>query len=148
MQQHNPVNTAFRLAHALKRNVLHRIDCESMPISPMHVRVLKTIEYHQNCTANDIAKELDRDKAQVTRLVNFLVDKKIVGRKDNPADKRSQLLAVLDGGQDLLARIESIDQAILAKISDQISAQELATFTEIATKMAESIERASFEIKP
>ena len=73
MDNTNPVSAAFRLAHALKRSVLHRIDCESMPLSPMHVRVLKTIEYHVSCTANDIAIELDRDKAQVTRLVNTLV---------------------------------------------------------------------------
>ena len=140
MQEHNPVNAAFRLAHALKRNVLHRIDCESMPITPMHVRVLKVIQNHPNCTANGLAKMLDRDKAQVTRLVNTLVEQGIVSRENNPADKRSQLLVIIEGGRDLLARIEAIDQDIVTKISAQISAEELATFTKIATKMAESIE--------
>jgi len=147
MQEQNPVNAAFRLAHALKRNVLHRIDCESMPITPMHVRVLKVIENHKDCTANGLANMLDRDKAQVTRLVNKLVEQGIVGRENNPADKRSQLLVIAEGGRDLLASIETIDQDVLAKISDQISAEELASFTKIATKMAESIEKASFENK-
>ncbi|MEM5527927.1 MarR family transcriptional regulator [Gammaproteobacteria bacterium AS21] len=147
MHQTNPVNAAFRLAHTLKRHVLQRIDFESMPITPMHVRVLKSIDNYQDCTANDLSKLLDRDKAQVTRLVNTLVEQGAVGRESNPSDKRSQLLVILEGGRVLLKRIQSIDQDILSKIDNEISPQELATFTKIATKMADIIEVALDEKK-
>ena len=143
MDNTNPVSAAFRLAHALKRSVLHRIDCESMPLSPMHVRVLKTIEYNAICTANDIAIELDRDKAQVTRLVNTLVELGIVGRKRNPSDKRSQILLILDKGKNLLLRIEAIDHGILQQLGDQVSADELVIFAKIASKMADSLEKTA-----
>ena len=143
MDNTNPVSAAFRLAHALKRSVLHRIDCESMPLSPMHVRVLKTIEYHVSCTANDIALELDRDKAQVTRLVNTLVELGIVGREKNPRDKRSQILVISDKGKQLLIRIEAIDHGILQQLGDQVSAEELIVFAKIATKMADSLEKSA-----
>ncbi|NQZ30100.1 MAG: MarR family transcriptional regulator [Oceanospirillaceae bacterium] len=143
MDNTNPVSAAFRLAHALKRSVLHRIDCESMPLSPMHVRVLKTIEYHVSCTANDIAIELDRDKAQVTRLVNTLVELGIVGREKNPRDKRSQILVISDKGKQLLIRIEAIDHGILQQLGDQVSAEELIVFAKIATKMADSLEKSA-----
>ena len=143
MDNTNPVSAAFRLAHALKRSVLHRIDCESMPLSPMHVRVLKTIEYNAPCTANDIAIELDRDKAQVTRLVNTLVELGIVGRQINPSDKRSQILLILDKGKNLLLRIEAIDHGILQQLGDQVSADELMLLAKIASKMADSLEKTA-----
>ncbi|NRA22353.1 MAG: MarR family transcriptional regulator [Oceanospirillaceae bacterium] len=143
MDNTNPVSAAFRLAHALKRSVLHRIDCESMPLSPMHVRVLKTIEYNAACTANDIAIELDRDKAQVTRLVNTLVELGIVGRQRNPSDKRSQILLILDKGKNLLLRIEAIDHGILQQLGDRVSADELVIFAKIASKMADSLEKTA-----
>jgi len=140
MYKYNPINSAFRLAHALKQTIDHQIDCQCLDISPMNVRVMKIIEANSPCTAQDIAKYLKRDKAQVTRLINSLVEKGIIGREANPHDKRSQLLVVMEPGREMMSLIEGIDQEILKKFQGDVTEEELETFKRLASKMATVLE--------
>ena len=81
----------------------------------MHVRVLKVIGKSNASTAKEIAELFKRDKAQITRLINQLIDQGIVQRKPNPDDKRSQLLELTSSGQAL--------QEILRTLSDEMESK-------------------------
>ena len=92
MVNNKTLDNLFQLVHALKRQLHEHIEQLDLDITPMHVRVIKIINKITPCTAIDIATVLERDKAQITRLVNTLIDKEFITKVAHPTDKRSSYL--------------------------------------------------------
>ena len=92
------------------------------------------------CTAIDIAHYLNRDKAQVTRLVNALINQELVKKSPNPEDKRSQLLILTDKGQEVMSKVSDIDRDMLKRMTKGMAEDELEQFRKIAKKMAQNLE--------
>ncbi|NLS11882.1 MarR family transcriptional regulator [Vibrio sp. SM6] len=139
MSEKTSLDTIFKLVHSLKRNLQDRINALELAIAPMHVRVLKIISKKPNCTAMDIAHLLDRDKAQVTRLLNNLFEQALIVKEPNPEDKRSQCLGLTQNGQMIVAKLAQIDAAMLREIQQGISEQDLECFQRIAKQMTSNL---------
>ncbi|MGF1725318.1 MarR family winged helix-turn-helix transcriptional regulator [Photobacterium nomapromontoriensis] len=129
----------FKLVHCLKQNVLEQIEELDLDIAPMHVRVLKIISRKPQCTAVDIANFLERDKAQVTRLLNSLIKQELVVKAPNPEDKRSQCLRITDSGLVIMSKIAGVDKAMLEKMKQGISEEEMEKFQRIMAKMISNL---------
>ena len=135
MSGQKPLDSLFNLAHTLKRKIHDHLEEMQLGIAPMHVRVLKIINAQTPCTAVDIAAFLDRDKAQVTRLLNTLIAQELIIKQPNPADKRSQCLEITATGKEITNQITEINKQVLAQMAARISAQELNSFMAVADKM-------------
>lgn len=105
----------------------------------MHVRVLKIISKKPQCTAVDIANFLDRDKAQVTRLISSLIKHELIVKELNPQDKRSQYLRVTQSGQAIMETLVDADKAMLDKMQQGISDQDLTTFLRVARQITSNL---------
>ncbi len=127
------------LVHSLKQNMQKQIEALNLGISPMHVRVFKIIANKPACSAVDIAHFLGRDKAQVTRLLNGLIEQGLIIKAPNPEDKRSQCLRISEKGQGIMAKIVKLDKATLLQIKQGVSDEELEIFQKIADKMAKNL---------
>ena len=139
MQERKSLDSLFPLVHSLKRQLHHRIEQLNLDIAPMHVRVLKIINKKVSCTAIDIANFLNRDKAQVTRLLNTLITQELIVKEPNPEDKRSQCLRLTDKSQQIMGEIAQIDKKIHEQMTDGITEEELILFENIAAKMAKNL---------
>ncbi|MEZ9524425.1 MarR family winged helix-turn-helix transcriptional regulator [Enterovibrio norvegicus] len=139
MSDQKSLDSLFQLAHALKRKMLENIEKLELGIAPMNVRVLKIIRMKKNTTAIDIAHLLNRDKAQVTRLLNALIEQNLIQKEPNPEDKRSQRLRLTEGGEEILEQISGIDIKVFEALSEDVSAEEWDTFTRIADKMTRNL---------
>ncbi|MCL9775311.1 MarR family winged helix-turn-helix transcriptional regulator [Vibrio methylphosphonaticus] len=139
MSDRKSLDSVFKLVHSLKRNVQEQIEALDLDIAPMHVRVLKIVTNKPRCTAIDIAHFLDRDKAQVTRLLSSLIKQELIMKEPNPEDKRSQCLRVTDGGQAIMSKISGVDEAMFEKMKDGISKDELKVFQHVARKMVKNL---------
>ena len=111
----------------------------NLSITPMHLRVLKIINKKQTCTAIDIAQFMNRDKAQVTRLLNELIKQTLIEKVPNPEDKRSQRLLVTSEGLEILAQLATIDTKMNDKMMKGISQQELEEFERITGLMTKNL---------
>ncbi|KMV29175.1 MarR family transcriptional regulator [Photobacterium swingsii] len=139
MSDRKSLESLFHLAHSLKRQMHDHIEEMELDIAPMHVRVLKIINFKNRCTAIDIAHLLNRDKAQVTRLLNALIKQGYVVKEPNPDDKRSQCLRVTTDGLKITSQIANIDKKMFELLSKDISQEELEIFERIASKMARNL---------
>ena len=101
---------------------------------------MKIITKKSPCTAIDIAHFLNRDKAQVTRLVNALINQELVKKSPNPEDKRSQLLVLTSKGEEIMNEVSNIDREMLQKMTKGMNEDELEQFSQIANKMAQNLE--------
>ncbi|EGR9007363.1 MarR family transcriptional regulator [Vibrio vulnificus] len=139
MSDPKSLDTLFKLVHALKRNVHKHIEKLDLDIAPMHVRVLKIIAKKPQCTAVDIANFLDRDKAQVTRLLSSLIKQELIVKEPNPEDKRSQCLRVTPIGQEIIDKLDGVDIVMFEKMKAGINADDLAIFKRVAGLMVENL---------
>ncbi|WP_153915966.1 MarR family winged helix-turn-helix transcriptional regulator [Shewanella sp. TC10] len=139
MQERKSLDRLFPLVHSLKRQLHNRIEQLNLDIAPMHVRVLKIINKKVPCTAIDIANFLNRDKSQVTRLLNTLITQELIVKEPNPEDKRSQCLRLTDKSQQIMGEIAQIDKKIHEQMTDGITEEELILFENIAAKMAKNL---------
>ena len=139
MSEGKSLDSLFKLVHAVKRNVHEKIEALDLDIAPMHVRVLKIITKKPQCTAVDIANFLDRDKAQVTRLLSALIKQELIVKEPNPEDKRSQCLAITERGKAIVDQLSEVDSEMFEKMKVGIDSDELATFERVAKAMAQNL---------
>ncbi|WP_299690358.1 MarR family winged helix-turn-helix transcriptional regulator [uncultured Vibrio sp.] len=140
MSDNTSLESIFRLVHSIKRHMSEQLESLDSEMTPMHIRVMKIITFKSPCTSIDIAHFLNRDKAQVTRLVNALISQELVKKSPNPEDKRSQLLVLTDKGEEVMSKVSSIDRQMLNKMTKGMGDDELDQFRKMANKMANSLE--------
>lgn len=107
----------------------------------MHVRVIKIISKQSPCTAMDVVNFLNRDKAQVTRLIKTLIEEGFIEKRPNPEDKRSQCLLTTEKGNEVLSNIKAVDAEIFQKMTLNVSEEELEAFQLVAGKLAENLSK-------
>ncbi len=139
MSDRKSLDSLFTLVHTFKRNLHDQIEELALGITPMHVRVIKIINHKPHCTAVDIANYLNRDKAQVTRLLSSLLAQELIIKEPNPEDKRSQCLRITEDGKEIMKKISGIDKSMFEKMSVDLSDEEIAEFKRIAEKMARNL---------
>ncbi len=110
-----------------------------LDITPMHMRVMKIISRQSQCSSIDIANLLKRDKAQVTRLLKPLIEQELLTKAANPEDKRSQLLVLTEAGSELMEQMTGIENELLAKMTEQVSKEDLDKFAQVAHLMANNL---------
>ncbi|KIF44551.1 MarR family transcriptional regulator [Vibrio owensii 47666-1] len=141
MSNPKSLDNLFHLVHVLKRQLHEHIEQLELPIAPMHVRVIKIISKQSPCTAMDVVNFLNRDKAQVTRLIKTLIEAGFIEKRPNPEDKRSQCLLTTEKGNEVLAKIKAVDAEIFQKMTLNVSEEELEAFQLVAGKLAENLSK-------
>ncbi|AYO14335.1 MarR family transcriptional regulator [Vibrio owensii] len=139
MSNPKSLDNLFHLVHVLKRQLHEQIEQLELPIAPMHVRVIKIISKQSPCTAMDVVNFLNRDKAQVTRLIKTLIEEGFIEKRPNPEDKRSQCLLTTEKGNEVLSKIKAVDAEIFQKMTLNVSEEELEAFQLVAGKLADNL---------
>ncbi|MGR5444967.1 MarR family winged helix-turn-helix transcriptional regulator [Vibrio jasicida] len=142
MSNPKSLDNLFHLVHVLKRQLHEQVEQLELPIAPMHVRVIKIISKQSPCTAMDVVNFLNRDKAQVTRLIKTLIEEGFIEKRPNPEDKRSQCLLTTEKGNKVLDKIKTVDDEIFQKMTLDVSEEELEAFQLVAGKLAENLSKS------
>lgn len=135
MQKLTSFESMFNLIHTTKRHMYESILQLGLPISPMHVRVMKIIDRKPHTTANDIACFINRDKAQVTRLLNLLIKESFIEKFSNPDDKRSQYLGLTTQGKAVIVKLIALEDRMQQQLVNGVTDAELAQLTAVLDKM-------------
>ncbi len=143
MSDYGSLESLFHLVHAIKRRQHLQAERLDLGITSMHIRVIKIVEKKAPCTAIDIASFLGRDKAQVTRLLNALIEKGLITREPNPNDKRSHYLRIAEAGKVIMEKIRGIDKETLQQMTRNLKPEELEEFKRLARLMAENLRSVS-----
>ncbi|WP_432698209.1 MarR family winged helix-turn-helix transcriptional regulator [Marinobacterium sp. YM272] len=132
-----------RLMHAYRRQLRETIQSEGVELPITHIRVLKGVCRNAGSTAHSIATNMQRDKAQITRVLNELVSKGFVVRVSNPRDRRSQVLEPTAQGTALLDTLENLEKQVTAQMTHTLSEDEITTFVRVANLMTEQAGQTS-----
>ncbi|MEH6368262.1 MULTISPECIES: MarR family winged helix-turn-helix transcriptional regulator [Pseudomonadaceae] len=129
-----------RVTHAYRAAMASAIREAEVPLPVTHVRVLKAVGNLPECTAQRIAQRMRRDKAQITRVLNELHASGLINKRDNPTDRRSQLLEPSTAGKAMMQRIKQLEQQTLARMTREINADEVALFIRLAGRMTDNLD--------
>ncbi|MEM6456299.1 MAG: MarR family transcriptional regulator [Acidobacteriota bacterium] len=108
-------------------------------VSVMHVRTLKTIACLGPSTPAELAEALQRDKAQITRLVKPLIEQSYLVKSPHPTDKRSHVVALTRTGLELMERIAKAERIILERMTEGMLASEIEQFNALAVRMQRNL---------
>ncbi|AMX04126.1 MarR family winged helix-turn-helix transcriptional regulator [Microbulbifer thermotolerans] len=129
----------LRLMHAYKSRMRRALQDEQLGVPITHIRALKGICRHPDCTAQSVAQWMQRDKAQITRVLNDLLGEGLIEKRDNPADRRSQLLLPTPKGEALMGQLQNIERQTAAAMTKNLDREEVAQFVRLAAAMAKNL---------
>jgi DNA-binding MarR family transcriptional regulator len=105
-----------------------------------HVRVMKAICHLPQCSAQAIAGRMQRDKSQITRIVNELCTAGLVGRHPDPDDGRRQILTPTPNGKRWRTRVAEAEREAGARMVHGLPKSSVATFVRLAEAMAANLD--------
>lgn len=128
-----------RLVNAYKSHMYRVVQREQLGLPITHLRVLKAVCRKPSCTAQSIARRMQRDKAQITRVLHELSGDGLIEKRENPEDRRSQLLFPTARGRDVIERLSAIERQIAALMTKNLTAQDVDMFIRLAAAMAKNL---------
>ena len=94
-----------RLSHAL-RSLLWE-EAKATGLSPIQIQLLVHLRHHdwEQTRVGDLARQFDLTAATISEALTSLVEKKLVAKEPDPADKRARVLCLTKGGRELASRV-------------------------------------------
>ncbi|NGO69923.1 MarR family transcriptional regulator [Streptomyces sp. SB3404] len=139
--------TAARAWWAMRTFVLELADkrkqaTDASGMSYFRIKTLRRIATEGPVTLRALATALYADASYITLSVEYLVQRGLVTRTPNPADRRSKLVQVTDEGARLAARVIRIMESPPQALRD-LPEEDLATLDRILDRLtAEGTEHA------
>ena len=121
------------LVNAVTKGMAEELD--PYDLNPLEFNLLRTCMERGECTATELAAELPVDASRISRIVTILVDKDLLVRRRLRSDRRIVMLRLSDKGNELTSMLLQRIQAYDAKLTHDISAEEMSVFAEAAAKI-------------
>lgn len=139
MLTHQDIGHISGVLYAFKNRLAEAFAQRGLAFAPTQLKVLRLVSHMSPCTAQALAQTLGRDKAQVTRLLQDLVNTGVLERVPNPDDKRSQLLHLTAEGESLYQQMLEAEQEVLESISKSISQSDAVAFSQLLERVATAL---------
>ncbi|HEX6619949.1 MAG TPA: MarR family transcriptional regulator [Solirubrobacteraceae bacterium] len=111
-------------------------------LSPSQGTALATIDRHGPLTPGELADRERIQRPSATRVIARLEEAGLVDRTQDPADRRSFVVALTPAGRALLARMRTRKDAYLARRLRDLDADERATLDRAAAILERVLEEA------
>lgn len=128
-------DTLHRLMHCYTYLLREGVRRQGIALSITQIRTLKSIRSLPSSTTQIIADHLKRDKAQITRALNALLNEKLIDKTINPQDQRSALLTLTDAGQQMISQLETAEAWAADMLTQDLDDEQLALFLDISKQM-------------
>jgi len=132
-----------RLMHVYRSRLRAEVAARDLGLPITHIRALKGICRNPESTAHSIAQGMQRDKAQITRVLKELLNDGLIEKRPNPKDGRSQLLIPTERGAAVLTELIQAEQNTADVMTRSLGQQELEQFAELAARMVENLTQES-----
>ncbi|WP_043316063.1 MarR family winged helix-turn-helix transcriptional regulator [Microbulbifer sp. HZ11] len=132
-----------RLMHGYRGRLREEVSRRDLGLPITHIRALKGICRNPESTAQSIAQRMQRDKAQITRVLKELIAEKLIEKRPNPNDGRSYLLFPTEQGKAVLAELMTAEQETAKAMTRSLSTRELSQFADLTARMVANLSKES-----
>jgi len=126
----NPGQLLMRVSLEMKKSLTKKLTLYN--VTAPQWAVLKDISSHlEGTTPAMIAERTYSDRPTITGVLERLKTKGLLITKDNPKDKRSNLIFITESGLNLTHQIEDLSDEIMRDALKDISHQDLSKFMSV-----------------
>ncbi|SNR38216.1 MarR family winged helix-turn-helix transcriptional regulator [Lutibacter flavus] len=118
----------------LKYHLLDVIKPIKLPLNQFTVLRILKVEYPENCSINGIKEQMFDKNSDVSRLVDRLLVKKLVVRKECKTDRRQKEIQITQRGIDLFKKINNHDDLLNSRIN-HLSLEEVTQLNNLLEKI-------------
>lgn len=137
------LDAVHALMHCYKRHMHQALREQHGGIGPMEARALAFVSRHPGSSASELVAHSGRDKAQIARLLQQLLDRGLLARQADPADGRRQLLALTDSGRAAQRVMARQRQRFASQISADLDSAEQAQLVALLRRLIQRAEAAA-----
>lgn len=139
METSQIATTFFSLFRGFKQNMQRELKAMDADITILHFITLKEAGNFQPCTAQALTDIMGLDKAQLSRILKELISKQLIKKKQNPEDKRSQLLFITKKGEHYLTQLNQAEERLVSRMIRHTKAKDMKQWVQLTQKMADNI---------
>jgi DNA-binding MarR family transcriptional regulator len=129
--ENNLARQVGRLSHLMGMRLNASLQAQGLGITADQFRLLTHLWRSDGLSQQQLAVQLGRDRATVTRMVDLLEDQLIVTRIPDREDKRSNLIYLTKKGQQLEGLAAQCGQAVLDQAMDSFEPREEAMLRDL-----------------
>lgn len=101
--------------------------------------ILMFISAQENVNQDTISKTFMIDKGMVAKTLNKLELKGFIARKQNPDNKRENIISLTQKGTEILINMKAVLKEWNEILHEGMSQEDIATITRLTGKMAENV---------
>lgn len=120
-------------------NILHTFD--NFDFSLPQLGTLLLLDGEGELTIKQMSEMLGRSTSATSRLLDQLVERGLISRREDEHDRRAKRVAITDSGRTLIATLERQRADAQITVMEHLSAEEQAIVTQAMTLLAEAGKR-------
>lgn len=122
-----------RRIYQTSQAIRHHIDQMLKPfdITAEQLHIMKNIEPQCGKTQQEICRLAGKSPANITRILDRLEKKKLIVRRYNPVDRRSQLVSLTETGHTLASSLSDLFTTLSKKIEKNIDKNEIGVVRKV-----------------
>mgnify|MGYP000657230772 CR=1 FL=1 len=101
--------------------------------------IVMFISAHENVNQDTISKTFMIDKGMVAKTLNKLEQKGYIMRRQNPDNKRENIISLTQQGADILIYMNTVLKELNDILYEGMSEEDIAHVTKLVEKMAENV---------
>ena len=140
--QHNSLGRHIYTISQVLRNHLERV-LSPFDLTGEQFHLLKNTSTSTGYSQNELCRLVDKNPANMTRILDRLEKKGLVVRKDNPEDRRSSLVFQTTQGQAMVRQVSTLFQELSDAVEQGISTAERITFLKVLDKIDLNLQKLS-----
>lgn len=129
---------SFKLRYLIKEKLQNEL--KKYDISLDQWIILSRIYQNEGSNQKKLAEVSHKDRAVITRILNTLENKGLIGRKNSCHDKREFLIYLTDNGNELYGETAEIMSQNAQEINSIFSESELEQFKSLLNKLGSNLE--------
>ncbi len=121
-------------------------EARTFDLPQAELRCLLLFKDQRYLTAKSICSQLEVGKSRVTKLVDGLLNKKLIEKTDDPRDGRIKLLSLTRAGQTKLSRIDEFITQVHSRVLAQLEPPQRASVFAALEQLWSAMETVRFEL--
>lgn len=136
MSDYRRINHALRVIHMnIRCKMSAEVKRQNVEFSPLEHIAMGQILKSDGTSQQMLVASMNKDKAQIARIVARLLRQGLIIKQENPEDKRAVLLHLSSKGKKLLTRLDQVELEVMSEMMSGFSQQESNTFRDLLERI-------------
>ena len=123
----------------MKQSLQRRLAAAEPRLSPIELAILNMLSIADGQRVGDLADASIRDRTTLTRIADRMVQKGLIERRTDPADRRAVLMYLTSKGAEAQARLLPLRHALVEHATAELSESEKATVIRAVVSIRERL---------